>query len=340
MRRALNFWLDWENKVVRSKGLKDIEWNKLGKFPLTVYCDEKTWPWIGIEEKIAGDQEQRTYQIGLATIKELRGGSEKRPEGMGSQALKMLFQLEPNFIKEHPSLDKETFEEISGWVFPPRFEVLQSGVKVEWKIDFKSFYANIMKHCNLPKGELKRFSKKSEIEKKIKAEKTGLVRFKLNSEARIKAEYWPFIPNIDNEIKARFKGKLLLYSKLFFTLRKYYKLPRNIEWLDFWEFEESKGKVDKFLKECEKISESDLKRGKMLRNALYGVLGKKKFGGYNYRVWTIAVNHLAIKKVFELMREFKKEQLVEIRSDCISGRGKIPRRVCQNKNLKINYEQN
>ncbi|CAG8847674.1 5374_t:CDS:1, partial [Racocetra persica] len=89
----------------------------------------------------------------LATIKEVRGGDEGNREGLGSQALKKCWEFCPNFIAEHPSHSQEFFTSTSGWVFPPRFENLQTGVFNEvCSIDIKSCYANIMRDYPLPCG--------------------------------------------------------------------------------------------------------------------------------------------------------------------------------------------
>ena len=63
----------------------------------------------------------------------------------------------------------------------------------------------------------------------------------------------------------------------------------------------------------------------MLANALYGVLGKNSFNGYHYHPFMLAVNHLAILKTYYLYRQFKSEQVLAIRSDCIYVQGKLPK---------------
>jgi len=62
----------------------------------------------------------------------------------------------------------------------------------------------------------------------------------------------------------------------------------------------------------------------MLANALYGVLGKNNFSGYHYHPFMLAVNHLAILKTYYLYRQFKPEQVLAIRSDCIYAQGELP----------------
>ncbi|CAG8730670.1 14563_t:CDS:2, partial [Racocetra persica] len=74
---------------VEAMGMGDCKSNQ-------VYCDTDTWPLINLydkEKKIITDQKKRTHQIGRAIIKELRGGTEEHPEGLGTQAIKLLFEL-------------------------------------------------------------------------------------------------------------------------------------------------------------------------------------------------------------------------------------------------------
>jgi hypothetical protein len=56
------------------------------------------------------DEEKRIYQLGLATIKELRGASETTREALGSQALQILHKLIPHFKKTHPRTGKDFFQ--------------------------------------------------------------------------------------------------------------------------------------------------------------------------------------------------------------------------------------
>jgi len=65
----------------------------------------------------------------------------------------------------------------------------------------------------------------------------------------------------------------------------------------------------------------------MLANALYGVLGKNNFNGYHYHPFMLAVNHLAILKIYYLYRQFKPEKVLAIRSDCIYVQGKLPEKL-------------
>src|SRR6185295_6154210 len=97
------------------------------------------------------DEENRTYKIGKAIIKELRGANEENIEALGTQALKKCFELCPDFVSEHPTHNREIHEAISDWVFPPRFENLKEGnfenIK---KIDIKSCHGQIMREYPLP----------------------------------------------------------------------------------------------------------------------------------------------------------------------------------------------
>src|SRR5437016_4766016 len=63
----------------------------------------------------------------------------------------------------------------------------------------------------------------------------------------------------------------------------------------------------------------------MLANALYGVLGKNNFSGYHYHPFMLTVNHIAILKTYYLYRQFKPEQFLAIRSNCIYVQGKLPK---------------
>jgi hypothetical protein len=61
-------------------------------------------------------------------IKELRGATEEIREGAGSQAIKLLHRLVPDFAQNHPRTGKDFFEISNHWKFPPRFENLQVGI--------------------------------------------------------------------------------------------------------------------------------------------------------------------------------------------------------------------
>jgi hypothetical protein len=62
----------------------------------------------------------------------------------------------------------------------------------------------------------------------------------------------------------------------------------------------------------------------MLANSLYGYLGKNNFNGYHYHPFHLAVNHLAVLKTYYLYRQFKKENVLAIRSDCVYVKGELP----------------
>lgn len=342
MVKKIIYWLDWKNKIIQpnSKGLNPISWAEVEKYPLTVYCDQNTWPYIEIEKHIAFTPEQirllitnekkRTYQIGLATIKEIRGGTQENPIGLGSQASKLLHQLYPRFKKTHPRTGKEFFKKSNNWKFAPRFENLQQGIfKNVWKIDIKSCYPNIMHDHPLPCGEPEHITNPELIAQKIKEGKEGFVRFLLKNPAKIKNQQIPFLPDYSSGVKKVVKGGWFLYTKLFRVFRKQYKsLGKQIFiYTDFWTFAEKKGCVNKFLCCCQKLEKKEPKRGKMLANALYGVLGKNKFSGYHYHPFMLAVNHLAILKTYYLYRQFKPEQVLAIRSDCIFVQGELPAKL-------------
>ncbi|KLL03568.1 MAG: hypothetical protein MRECE_13c039 [Mycoplasmataceae bacterium CE_OT135] len=334
------YWLDWKKKIIQpsSPGLNTIPWAEIEKYPLTIYCDQNTWPYIEIEKHTAltpeqaklltTNEEKRTYQIGLATIKEIRGGTKENPEGLGSQALKKCFELCPDFVSEHPSHSKEVFEWISGWVYPPRFENLQQGIFSNvWKIDIKSCYANIMRDYPLPWGEPQHITDPELIEQNLQQGKEGFIRFLLKAPAQIKNNQIPFVPDFNNNIKSKIKGRLLLSTKLFKTFKKQYKIPGKIYYTDFWIFEEKKGCVDKYLNYCEEVKKTNAKQGKLLINAFYGAIGKSRFGGYNYRAWTLAVRHLAILQTYYLYRLFKSENVLAIREDCVYVKEELPEKL-------------
>ncbi|KLL03055.1 MAG: hypothetical protein MRERV_55c007 [Mycoplasmataceae bacterium RV_VA103A] len=338
-RSRIKYWLDWGNKTIRSNspGLNDIPWSEVEKYPIAVFCSQNDWPYIEIEEKdkkIIADEKERVYKIGRATIKEMRRGTEENPEGLGTQALKKCWELCPYFIREHPSHSKEVFTGISDWVYSPRFENLQQGTfKNIHKIDIKSCYANIMRDYPLPYGEPTHIKDPDEIAKQLQAGKSGFVRFYLKNGAKIKKEQIPFVSDCYNEIKGEIRGRLLLYTRLFRDFSKQYKIIKPIIYTDFWIFEEKKGCVDKFLDYCNKLKEKKEteKTGKMLANAFYGAVGKGKFGGYNYRTWTAAVSHIAALKTYYLYRQFKKENVLAIRSDCIYVKGELPGKFLKEK---------
>jgi len=62
----------------------------------------------------------------------------------------------------------------------------------------------------------------------------------------------------------------------------------------------------------------------MLTNAFYGAVGKSNFGGYNYRAWTLTINHLAILQTYNLYRQFQADNVLAIRSDCVFVKEQLP----------------
>lgn len=189
-----------------------------------------------------------------------------------------------------------------------------------------------MRDYPLPCGEPEHVNDPELIKQKLKAGEEGFIRFLLKSPAQIKKNQIPFLPNYDNEIKKTVKGGWFLYTKLFRVFYKQYKLlgKQIIIYTDFWIFKEKKGCVNKFLDYCKK---SEAKRGKMLANALYGVLGKNNFSGYHYHPFMLAVNHLAVLKTYYLYRQFKPENVLAIRSDCIYVQEDLPSNILKQANL-------
>lgn len=338
MTNKITYWLDWEDKIIKSNnpGLNNISWAEIENYPITVFCSQNDWPYIEVEEQkklIITNEEARTYQIGKATIKELRGASEETTETLGTQSLKKCFELCPDFVSEHPTHSKEVHEAIGGWVFRPRFENLVEGNFTDiHKIDIKSCHGQIMREYPLPYGEPTHLKDPKEIAKQLKEGKSGFVRFYLKNGARIKNNQIPFIPDFNSQIKSEIKGRMLLHTRLFDTFCKQYKIIKPIIYTDFWIFEQKKGCVDKFLDYCEKKKEEVGKIGKMLTNAFYGATGKVQRRGYNYRAWTLAINHLAILQTYYLYRQFQPEQVLAIRSDCIYIQGKLPTKLLKEVN--------
>jgi len=142
-----------------------------------------------------------------------------------------------------------------------------------------------MQNYSLPYGESQHITDCKLIENKLQAGFSGFVRFFVKHEAKIKNNQIPFIPDFNNDIQSKIKGRLLLHTRLFKVFKKQYKIIGKIIYTDFWIFEEKKGCVDKFLGYCNKLKKSPLtkKKGKMLANAFYGAIGKSDFHGYNYR---------------------------------------------------------
>ncbi|CAG8557242.1 29281_t:CDS:10 [Racocetra persica] len=116
--------------------------------------------------------------IGKTIIRPLpRGATSENPEGLGSRALKKCWELCPHF-----SLKEGTWKEV-------------------WRLDYREFYANIMREYPLPYGEPTHIKDPDEISKQLQAGKSGFVRFYLKNGAKIKKQQIPFIPDYNNEEK-------------------------------------------------------------------------------------------------------------------------------------------
>ncbi|CAG8546411.1 14279_t:CDS:10 [Racocetra fulgida] len=186
---------------------------------------------ISLETNLATtdiDEENRIIKIGQAEIKEKRGASQENPNSGGSQALKLLHKLVPEFTKTHPSTSTDFF---------------------------------LAEHLTDPQL----------IEQKIKEGQEG-----------------------------------------------------KIVYTDFWMFAKKKGCVNPYLDYCQELKLQDKKKGKKLANVLYGVLGRNQRIGYVFHPFHLAVNHLAILKTYYLYRQFKPEDVLAIRSDCIYVKGELP----------------
>ncbi|CAG8735601.1 22336_t:CDS:2, partial [Racocetra persica] len=121
-------------------------------------------------KKFITDQKKRTHRIGRAVIKEIRGGTEEHPEGLGTQAIKLLFEL---------NLQTGTFIQVT-------------------KIDIKSCYANIMRDYPLPCGSPELVTDPVMIEQKLKEGREGFVSFYARQDAVIKNNQIPFLPDSDD----------------------------------------------------------------------------------------------------------------------------------------------
>jgi len=64
----------------------------------------------GKEKGIITDQEKRIHKIGLVIIKEIRGGTEENREGKGTESIKLLFKLVPDFKENHPRTEEDFFK--------------------------------------------------------------------------------------------------------------------------------------------------------------------------------------------------------------------------------------
>ncbi|CAG8756834.1 7799_t:CDS:2, partial [Racocetra fulgida] len=133
----------------------------LGFYENSLHSGLQAIPWaeIGLEErkqKIVTDEKERIYKIGRATIKEIRGGTEEQPEGLGTQAVKLLFELVPEFSENHPRTGQGIFKDV-------------------YEIDIKSCYANIMRDYPLPCGKSEVIKDPITIEQKLRAGATGFL---------------------------------------------------------------------------------------------------------------------------------------------------------------------
>ncbi|CAG8557182.1 15699_t:CDS:2, partial [Racocetra fulgida] len=135
-------------------------------------------------EKFITDQKKRTHRIGRAIIKEIRGGTEEHPEGLGTQAIKLLFELVPEFSKIT-------------------------------KIDIKSCYANIMRDYPLPCGSPELVTDPQVIGQKLKEGKEGFVSFYARQDAVIKNNQIPFLPDSDDgKVRTKLRPYHFLHTKL------------------------------------------------------------------------------------------------------------------------------
>jgi hypothetical protein len=347
MIKKIIYWLDWKNKIIKpnNQGLQEIPWVEIENYQITVFCSSRDWPYIQKEEKdkqLIIDEIKRTYQIGLATIKELKGATEENPQAIGVESLKKCFELCPKFVKDHPSHDKETFEAIKGWVFPPRFENLQQETFTNvWKIDIKSCHGQIMREYALPYNKSIHITDPQIIEQKLKEKQDGIVSFYLNNYVEIKNQQIPFVPDSQNAIKSEFKGRLILHTKLFKAFVKQYKLRGKIIYNDFWIFPHRRSDINRFLDYCDELKKNPetKRKGKDLVNVFYGAIGKRNYGGYNYRAWTLAINHLAILQTYYLYRQFQPQQVLAIRSDCIYIQGDLPKSLLKEKYHLEHYQK-
>ncbi|MEG7979151.1 MAG: hypothetical protein NY202_04600 [Mollicutes bacterium UO1] len=181
-----------------------------------------------------------------------------------------------------------------------------------------------MRDYPLPCGNEQHLTDPLLIEKELKGGSEGFVRFYLRQTATIKNNQIPFLPNYHNEIKPNLRGCFLLYSKLFRVFQKQYKIRGKLIYTDFWIFSQKKGCINPYLDYCQELKEQDEKRGKMLANVLYGVLGRQQRIGYVYHPFMVAINHLAICQTYYLYRQFPPHQVLAIRSDCIYVEGELP----------------
>jgi hypothetical protein len=333
MSKKIIYWLNWDKKIIEpnSLGLNSIPWPEISQYPIQVHCSSNDWLKVSLEassEIDAIDQEKRIIKIGKVEIKEKRGGSQENSDSEGSQALKLLHQLVPHFIKTHPSTSAEFFSTINNWKFAPRFENIHTGTFTNiTKLDIKSCYATIMQDYPLPCGQEKHLTDPLLIEQKLRDGQEGFIRFYLRQTATIKNNQIPFLPNYHNEINPNVRGCFVLYSKLFLTFKKQYQIRGKIIYTDFWMFEEKKGCVNPYLDYCQELKKQDEKKGKKLANVLYGVLGRNQRIGYIYHPFMVAVNHLAILQTYNLYRHFALENVLAIRSDCIYVKGELPAKL-------------
>lgn len=348
MRTKITYWLQWDltpkkRKILtyvdgsRNHRLKDYEWSDVGQKYITILCDSNTFSSIAMVADHEGlniqtDEQKWTHQIGQTLVKLARGGTAENPEGLGTQAIKLLYELVPDFTEEHPSTDRDFWTASQYWSFAPRFENIQTGVfENVYKIDIKSCYSNVMKDYPLPCGKPELITGSRLIQQKLREGQEGFISIVLNFPARIKEGQIPFVPNYHGNIQSTTKGQFFLFTRLLKQFLKRYKIRGEIYYKSFWTFPTRKGCLDHFLDYCQELrTNSDpavSKRGKMLANCLYGYLGKGTFGGYQYRPIHLAVNHIAILKTYYLYHQFPKENVLSIRSDCIYVKGELPESI-------------
>jgi hypothetical protein len=328
MNAQITWWFDLPNKVVinlKNKKFPAVPFSEINDLSWQIHCDSDAFYWLQCQG-YKKESTDNSVKVGEALFRLRRGGTSDNLDGNGTKALKLLFQLCPEFPEEHPSDKKEWAEIINPWDFPPRFENCQEGIFSQVsEIDIKACHATIMRDYPLPYGESIHIKDSQLIEQKLKEGANGFVRFYLRLPATIKNKQIPFIPNYDANIKSSFKGRLLLYTRLFHTFQKQYKIKGKIYYTDLWIFPERKGDANAFLDHCAQLGN----QGKILRNSLYGVLGKNSFSGYKYHAWMVAINHLAILQTYKLCRQFKPEQVLAIRSDCIYVQGELPAEIAK-----------
>jgi hypothetical protein len=90
-----------------------------------------------------------------------------------------------------------------------------------------------MRDYLLPKGVPEHLTDVILIERRLKEGANGFIRFLLKTSAQIKNQQIPFLPNYYSEIKEKTKGGFFLYTRLFATFKKQYKIRGKIIFTDF-----------------------------------------------------------------------------------------------------------